>query len=72
MIALTGQSAPELQFSEHIGAPPVPLASLKGKPVADPLTLYDCSLISDGAAAVLICPLERAAEFGPEGVAHDV
>lgn len=37
--------------------------ALKGKPVADPLTLYDCSLISDGAAAVLICPLERAAEF---------
>jgi len=25
--------------------------------------VYDCSLISDGAAAVLIAPLERAAEF---------
>ncbi len=37
--------------------------ALNGKPVADPLTLYDCSLISDGAAAVLLCPLERAAEF---------
>jgi len=24
------------------------------KPVADPLTVYDCSLISDGAAAVVI------------------
>src|SRR6202012_1211980 len=24
---------------------------LAGKPVADPLTVYDCSLVSDGAAA---------------------
>ena len=37
--------------------------ALNGKPVSDPLTVYDCSLISDGAAAVLICPLERASEF---------
>ena len=26
--------------------------ALAGKPIADPLTVYDCSLISDGAAAV--------------------
>jgi acetyl-CoA C-acetyltransferase len=37
--------------------------ALAGKPVADPLTLYDCSLVSDGAAAVLLAPLERASEF---------
>ena len=37
--------------------------ALKGKPIADPLTVYDCSLISDGAASVLLCPLERAHEF---------
>jgi acetyl-CoA C-acetyltransferase len=37
--------------------------ALAGKPIADPLTIYDCSLVSDGAAAVLIVPLERAAEF---------
>jgi acetyl-CoA C-acetyltransferase len=36
---------------------------LNGKPVADPLTVYDCSLISDGAAAVILAPLDRAAEF---------
>jgi len=36
---------------------------LAGKPVADPLTVYDCSLISDGAASVVIVPLERAGEF---------
>ena len=37
--------------------------ALAGKPIAEPLTVYDCSLISDGAAAVLIAPLERAAGF---------
>ncbi len=37
--------------------------ALNGKPVADPLTVYDCSLVSDGAAAVILAPLERAAEF---------
>ena len=36
---------------------------LAGRPVADPLTVYDCSLISDGAAAVLLAPLERVSEF---------
>jgi len=37
--------------------------ALKGKPISEPLTVFDCSLISDGAAAVLIAPLERAGEF---------
>src|SRR5271165_433726 len=37
--------------------------ALNGKPIADPLTVYDCSLISDGAAAVVIAAGERAAEF---------
>jgi acetyl-CoA C-acetyltransferase len=37
--------------------------ALAGKPIAEPLTVYDCSLISDGAAAVMIAPLARAAEF---------
>lgn len=37
--------------------------ALKGKPIADPLNLYDCSLISDGAAAVILAPLERARDF---------
>jgi len=37
--------------------------ALKGKPISDPLTVFDCSLISDGAAAVMIAPLERAAQF---------
>ncbi len=37
--------------------------AMAGKPIADPLNLYDCSLISDGAAAVLLAPAERAREF---------
>jgi acetyl-CoA C-acetyltransferase len=42
--------------------------ALGGKPIADPLTVYDCSLISDGAAAVLIVPFERAGEFASKPV----
>ena len=42
----------------------ISLAQAMGaKPIADPLNLYDCSLISDGAAAVILAPLERAHEF---------
>jgi acetyl-CoA C-acetyltransferase len=37
--------------------------ALAGKPVADPLNLYDCSLISDGAAAVIVAPADRARDF---------
>ncbi|MBC8166739.1 MAG: thiolase domain-containing protein, partial [Bryobacteraceae bacterium] len=37
--------------------------AMAGKPIADPLNIYDCSLVSDGAASVILCPLERAREF---------
>lgn len=42
--------------------------ALNGKPVSEPLTIYDCSLVSDGAASVLLVPLERAAEFSDKPV----
>src|SRR5882672_3992306 len=42
--------------------------ALSGKPVADPLNLYDCSLISDGAAAVIVAPVDRAREFSDKPV----
>jgi acetyl-CoA C-acetyltransferase len=42
--------------------------AMKGKPIADPLNIYDCSLISDGAAAVILAPLERAREFTDQPV----
>lgn len=36
----------------HLRKPITLEQALAGKPIADPLTLYDCSLVSDGAAAV--------------------
>ncbi len=48
--------------------------ALAGKPVADPLTVYDCSLVSDGAASVLITTLERARDLSgkPPVVVHGI
>src|SRR5712692_7807696 len=37
--------------------------ALNARPVAEPLHLYDCSLISDGAAAILLMPADRARDF---------
>jgi acetyl-CoA C-acetyltransferase len=42
--------------------------AMAGKPIADPLTVYDCSLVSDGAASVIIAPLERAREWTDQPV----
>jgi acetyl-CoA C-acetyltransferase len=42
--------------------------AMAGKLIADPLNLYDCSLISDGAAAVILAPWEHASEFTPKPV----
>lgn len=42
--------------------------ALAGKPVADPLNLYDCSLISDGAAAVIVAEAGRARDFSDKPV----
>ncbi len=41
---------------------------LAGRPVCVPLTRYDCSLVSDGAAAVVLAPLEHAARYGARPV----
>ncbi|PKK86025.1 MAG: acetyl-CoA acetyltransferase [Thermoplasmata archaeon HGW-Thermoplasmata-1] len=50
---------PHAQFKKKLTVEQV----LNSTMVAEPLTLMDCSPISDGAAAVVICPLERAHEF---------
>ena len=34
--------------------------ALSARPICEPLSLFDCSLVSDGAAAVVLMPLERA------------
>lgn len=44
--------------------------ALAGKPVAEPLTVYDCSLISDGAAAVILVPASHAPRFRASGFAR--
>ncbi len=42
--------------------------AMNARPIAEPLNLYDCSLISDGAAAVILCSADRAAEFSKNPV----
>jgi acetyl-CoA C-acetyltransferase len=36
--------------------------------IADPLTILDCSPITDGAAAVVICPVEMARKMGKQPI----
>jgi acetyl-CoA C-acetyltransferase len=54
-----GARNPIAQFRQEITIDTVLRSSL----VADPLRLFDCSPITDGAAAVVVAPLERAREF---------
>ena len=54
-----GQFNPIAQFPNKITIDTVVNSSL----VADPLRLFDCSPVTDGAAAVILCPLDRAREF---------
>lgn len=54
-----GSKNPIAQFQNRITVDTVLSSSL----VADPLRLFDCSPITDGAAAVVVVPLERAREF---------
>jgi acetyl-CoA C-acetyltransferase len=42
--------------------------ALAGKPVAEPLTVFDCSLVSDGAASVLLTTAGRARDLTPKPV----
>jgi acetyl-CoA C-acetyltransferase len=54
-----GAKNPIAQFRQEITLDAVLSSSL----VADPLRLFDCSPITDGAAAVILAPLDRAREF---------
>ncbi|MDE3194802.1 MAG: thiolase domain-containing protein [Acidobacteriota bacterium] len=42
--------------------------AMSARPIAEPLNLYDCSLISDGAAAVVLCAADRAREFSQKPI----
>lgn len=50
---------PDAQFQRKITLDNV----LNAPPVAEPLTMLDCSPISDGAAALILCPLEKARDY---------
>ncbi len=54
-----GARNPIAQFQQEISLETVISSSL----VADPLRLFDCSPITDGAAAVIVAPLEIARKF---------
>jgi acetyl-CoA C-acetyltransferase len=54
-----GAANPKAQFRK-----PVTLDEVLGsRLIADPLRLFDCPPISDGAAAVVLCPADRAREL---------
>jgi len=54
-----GFNNPNAQFRSEITIDQV----LNSAPVADPLRLLDCSPVTDGGAAVILCPLELAKQF---------
>lgn len=54
--------------SAHLRKPITKEQALAARMIAEPLTLYDCSLISDGAAAVLLVAADKAGEYTEEPV----
>ncbi|MGB9719256.1 MAG: thiolase domain-containing protein [Candidatus Anstonellales archaeon] len=57
-----GSKNPYAQFQNEITIETV----LNSKVVASPLKVFDCSPITDGAAAVILAPLEKAKELMPK------
>jgi acetyl-CoA C-acetyltransferase len=54
-----GALNPNAQFRKAITLDTV----LRASPVADPLGMFDCAPISDGAAAVVLCPMDMAKKY---------
>ncbi|MEM0449204.1 MAG: thiolase domain-containing protein [Methanomassiliicoccales archaeon] len=54
-----GALNPNAQFQREIDLATV----LKSPPVAEPLGLFDCAPLSDGAAAVVLCPMDMARSY---------
>jgi len=54
-----GAANPQAQFRKPVTLDEV----LNSRLIADPLRLFDCPPISDGAAAAVLCPAERARDF---------
>ena len=57
-VAVKNHANGALNALAHLRKPITLEQALAGKPVCDPLTVYDCSLVSDGAAAVLLTAAE--------------
>jgi acetyl-CoA C-acetyltransferase len=60
-----GAKNPKAQFRREMSLEDVMTSSM----VAEPLRLLHCSPVTDGAAALLLCPLDRVGEFGGKPVA---
>ena len=54
-----GAGNPKAQFRREIKLSTV----LNAMPVAEPLGMFDCSPISDGAAAVVLCSMDKAKQY---------
>ncbi len=54
-----GALNPNAQFQREIDLSAV----LKAPPVAEPLGVFDCAPLSDGAAAVVLCSMDRARSY---------
>ena len=59
-----GASNPKAQFRKPVTLDEV----LASRLIADPLRLFDCPPISDGAAAAVLCPAEWARDFHPKPI----
>jgi len=59
-----GAKNPRAQFPREMSLEDVMTSSM----VAEPLRLLHCSPVTDGAAALLLCPLDRAKEFTDQPV----
>lgn len=59
-----GAKNPLAQFREPVGLDQVLVSRL----IADPLRLFDCCPISDGAAAAVLCPKDLAVKMHPKPV----
>jgi acetyl-CoA C-acetyltransferase len=67
-VAVKNHANGALNPGAHMRKPITLEKALAGKPVAEPLTVFDCSLVSDGAASVLITTLDRARDLTPKPV----
>jgi acetyl-CoA C-acetyltransferase len=54
-----GARNPKAQFRREVAVDDV----LRSSPVAEPLRLLHCSPVTDGAAAVMLCPAEHASRY---------